>query len=98
MIVETMGRHAGWLALEGGLAGGADAILIPEAPVSLEALVERTRERELDKGGVGASLLVCVAEGVRLDSDERPSDRAPIDGQESPPLSGVGQVLGSLKI
>lgn len=93
MIVETMGRHAGWLALEGGLAGGADAILIPEAPVSLQALVERTRERELDKGGVGASLLVCVAEGVLLDSDERPSDRAPVPGRESPPVGGVGQVL-----
>ena len=41
MIVEVMGRHAGWIALYAGLAGGADVILIPEIPFSLETIVDK---------------------------------------------------------
>jgi len=88
MILETMGRHAGWIALEGGLAGGADAILIPEQPFSFDALVALARERER----AGASLLVCVAEGVPVEGELvlRPA------GATTPGpalLGGVGQVL-----
>lgn len=60
MIAETMGRHAGWIALEGGIAGGADAILIPEQPFAVDALAAFCRARE----DAGLSTLVCVAEGV----------------------------------
>lgn len=60
MIVETMGRDAGWIALEGGLAGGADAILIPERPFDLDALAAGLRERLAAQGHA----LVCVAEGA----------------------------------
>ena len=60
MVVEVMGRDTGWVALMGGLAGGADMILIPEVPVSLDAIVETLHERR--RGGSDFSL-ICVAEG-----------------------------------
>src|SRR5205085_7272302 len=46
MIIEVMGRHAGWIALYGGLAGGADAILIPEIPFNFDKVAETVRKRE----------------------------------------------------
>ncbi len=61
IVVEVMGRYAGWIALHAGVAGGADAILIPEIPFSLEAVAERLRER--DKWGARFSIVV-VAEGA----------------------------------
>ena len=61
MIVETMGRYAGWIALEGGLAGGADVILVPELPFSVAAVAATARQREAD----GGCTLVCIAEGAR---------------------------------
>jgi ATP-dependent phosphofructokinase / diphosphate-dependent phosphofructokinase len=61
MIIEVMGRHAGWIALYGGLAGGADAILIPEIPFSFDKLTNFIRRRH-DAGN--ASTLVVVAEGA----------------------------------
>jgi 6-phosphofructokinase 1 len=60
MIAETMGRHAGWIALEGGMAGGADVILLPELPFTLDAVAERCRERERQR----LPTLVCIAEGA----------------------------------
>ena len=50
LIVEVMGRHAGWIALHSGLAGGADAILIPERPFDIDevcGLIQRRHSREL---------------------------------------------------
>lgn len=46
MVVELMGRHAGWIALHAGMAGGADAILIPEIPFSYDSIVEKIMQRE----------------------------------------------------
>jgi 6-phosphofructokinase 1 len=63
MIIEVMGRHAGWIALYGGLAGSADAILIPEIAFSFEQLSDVVRSRE-KKGH--ASTLIVVAEGARI--------------------------------
>lgn len=63
MVVEVMGRAAGWIALYSGLAGGADVILIPEIPFTIETICESIRRRE----AAGSSFcLVVVAEGVRL--------------------------------
>ena len=59
--VEVMGRYAGWIALYAGVAGGADAILIPEIPFDLSLVAERLRERE--KWGARFSIVV-VAEGA----------------------------------
>jgi 6-phosphofructokinase 1 len=61
MVVEVMGRYAGWIALYAGVAGGADAILIPEIPFDLEAVARRIRER--DAWGARFSIVV-VAEGA----------------------------------
>src|SRR5947209_19473179 len=46
MVVEVMGRHAGWIALHGGIAGGADIILIPEIPFDYEKIAALIQERE----------------------------------------------------
>ena len=61
MVVEVMGRYAGWIALYAGVAGGADAILIPEIPFDIDVVAERLRER--DKWGAKFSIVV-VAEGA----------------------------------
>ncbi len=77
IFVETMGRSAGWIALRAGLAGGADAILLPEFPFDLKALVERLRWRYQHFG----SSVVVVAEGAQ------------IDGQTIGHAAGHGEVL-----
>jgi 6-phosphofructokinase 1 len=61
LIVEVMGRYAGWIALYAGVAGGADAILIPEIPFDIRLVAERLRER--DRWGAKFSIVV-VAEGA----------------------------------
>jgi phosphofructokinase-like protein len=61
IVVEVMGRYAGWIALYAGVAGGADAILIPEVPFDLSAIAERLGER--DRWGAHFSIVV-VAEGA----------------------------------
>jgi 6-phosphofructokinase len=63
MVIEVMGRDAGWIALHSGIAGGADVILILEIPFTLETVCEKIRERE-DAGRKFS--LVVVAEGVKL--------------------------------
>jgi 6-phosphofructokinase 1 len=61
IVVEVMGRYAGWIALYAGVAGGADAILIPEIPFDLSLIADRLRER--DQWGAHFSIVV-VAEGA----------------------------------
>jgi ATP-dependent phosphofructokinase / diphosphate-dependent phosphofructokinase len=61
MVVQVMGRHTGWIALESGLAGGADVILIPEIPYDVDRVVEKIMERE--RHGRRFSIIV-VAEGA----------------------------------
>ncbi len=67
MIVETMGRHAGWLALEGGLSGNADCIIIPEIPYDLSKIKDYLVKRYNDGH---KSTVICVSEGAK-----------PIDGE-----------------
>jgi ATP-dependent phosphofructokinase / diphosphate-dependent phosphofructokinase len=62
MVVEVMGRYAGWIALYAGVAGGADVILIPEIPFDINKVVERIKARD----ALGASFsIVVVAEGAK---------------------------------
>jgi len=66
MVIEVMGRDAGWIALEAGIAGGAHVILIPEIPFSLQRICDYVKERE----GYGKHFtIVVVAEGVKLPSE-----------------------------
>ena len=62
IVVEVMGRYAGWIALYSGVAGGADVILIPEIPYDLEKVARRIRDR--DKMGARFSIVVA-AEGAK---------------------------------
>ncbi len=62
MVVEVMGRHAGWLALHSGLAGSADVILIPEIPFEVELVCDRIRQ--VERGGKPYAIVV-VGEGAR---------------------------------
>lgn len=64
IFVETMGRHTGWIALYGGLAGGAHAILLPEFNFSIEGLVKFLKKRDTESR---VASVVVVAEGARLD-------------------------------
>lgn len=88
MVVEVMGRYAGWIALASGLAGGADAVLLPEFPFDLARVAEKVRERE-DAGR--AFSIVVVAEGAR----EREGQLSVVAGadafREHPRLGGVGE-------
>ena len=63
MVVEVMGRDTGWVALMGGLAGGADLILIPEITVTLDEIIDRLQKRL--QSGHDFSIIV-VAEGVQV--------------------------------
>jgi ATP-dependent phosphofructokinase / diphosphate-dependent phosphofructokinase len=86
MVVEVMGRDAGWIALHSGLAGGADVILIPEIPFTIETVCEAINRRQ----ALGRSFcLVVVAEGVKLpekDALGKPFPK-PVPGQ-------VGNAIG----
>lgn len=90
MVLEVMGRYAGWIALHAGLAGGADCILIPEIPYSLEAVVAKIRDRQAN--GKRFSIIV-IAEGARPVGGEMTVSRI-IDGSpEKIRLGGVGEKL-----
>ena len=67
MILQVMGRHAGWIALWSGLAGGANIILIPEIPFTLEKIVATIRQR--DQAGHKSTMIV-VAEGAKVDGHQ----------------------------
>ncbi|MRG97068.1 ATP-dependent 6-phosphofructokinase [Polyangium spumosum] len=67
MVVELMGRHAGWISLRAGIAGGADAILIPEVPFSYEPIVEKILQRE--SRGRRFSIVVAAEGAVQKDGD-----------------------------
>lgn len=91
MVLEVMGRYAGWIALTAGIAGGADAILIPEIPFDIQVVCERIHA--LKQAGRHYSLVV-VAEGAH------PKDGAPlyyIDGarEEDKRLGGIGAAVGA---
>lgn len=89
MVLEVMGRHAGWIALHAGLAGAADVILIPEIPYVPEHVVEEVRAR---RGRGQAYSIVVVAEGAYpVDGDKSYRDRDPRAG--APRLGGAGDRL-----
>jgi len=86
MVVEVMGRYAGWIALNSGISGAADAILIPEIPYDLAKVAAAIRERE--RRGRHFSTVV-VAEGARPRGGERTVADKRIGSAER--LGGVGE-------
>ena len=90
MIVETMGRYAGWIALHAGVAGGADIILIPEFEYDLDEVVRVCRDRE----SFGRSFtIIVVAEGARPLGGGLTVERHLRDSPDPIRLGGVGRVL-----
>jgi len=87
MVVEVMGRHAGWIALHGGIAGGADIILIPEIPFDYNKIAAAIKERDA-RGNLGS--LVVVAEGAR--SKDGQQVKREMEGGEFR-LGGIGEIV-----
>lgn len=86
MVVEVMGRYAGWIAVHAGVAGGADVILIPEIPYDLDRVAQAIRDR--DTWGAKFSIVV-IAEGARPKGGQASVIEAARDGQVER-LGGAG--------
>jgi ATP-dependent phosphofructokinase / diphosphate-dependent phosphofructokinase len=86
MVVEVMGRHTGWIAVMSGIAGGADVILIPEQPVTVEAACEDLRRRH--ERGKDFSIVV-VSEGYELTYESGETRQV---AQEAPATDQFGHV------
>lgn len=91
MILEVMGRNAGWIALHSGIAGGADVILIPELPFSMESVAEKVRAR--DRGGSNFSIIVTAEGAVETGHDQIFQDSG--DREHAPRLGGIAQYCRS---
>jgi len=91
MILEVMGRYTGWIALEAGLAGGADIILIPEKPFSIDEICDYIRHRQ--KRGRNFSIIV-VAEGAKPKGGKEIAYSESIDEFGHIRLGGIGYYLG----
>jgi phosphofructokinase-like protein len=91
MVLEVMGRYAGWIALFAGVAGGADVILIPEIPFSYESVCTKIQERE----NIGKKFtIVIVAEGAREKDGSFITSRAHTKTGEAR-LGGIGPVVSA---
>jgi len=88
MVLEVMGRHAGWIALYGGLSGGADIILIPEIPFDFEKIAAEVNRRE--KEGAKSTMIV-VAEGASP-REGRQLRHSTASGEHR--LGGIGDLVG----
>jgi 6-phosphofructokinase 1 len=91
MVVEVMGRHTGWIATVGGLAGGADCILIPERPMTIEEISDILRKRH---GRGRLFSIVVVAEGFKLkDQEDTVAKGRKLDQFGHVQLGGIGEVI-----
>lgn len=90
MVVEVMGRNAGWIALHAGVAGGADVILLPEIPFSMEKVYAKVRERA---GKSKRSSLICVSEGARLEGGGQIVARRVESSPDPIRLGGIAKYL-----
>lgn len=92
MVIEVMGRYAGWIALESGIAGGGDVILIPEIPFKMEKIAEKIAERS--QRGKRFSLIV-VAEGATWEGGDRIAARKVADPNDPIRLGGISTLIGN---
>ena len=89
MVVEVMGRHAGWIAIHSGIAGGADLILIPEVPIRMAEVCEAIKKR--NARGKNFCILV-VAEGAKFEGAEVTLEKR-LDEFGHVRLGGIGELL-----
>ncbi len=87
MYLEVMGRHAGWIALHAGIAGGAHAILIPEIPFRAAHVVEKIKQREAE--GDHYTIVVCAEGAKEAGGEEVYTDLKPKFG--APRLGGIAE-------
>ena len=93
MVVEVMGRNAGWIALFSGLAGGADVILLPEIPFTVEAIADDIRS---DRSAGKNFSIIVVAEGASRKGGEVVVKKIVDDPTEPRRLGGIGNLVGGL--
>ncbi|MBI3615925.1 MAG: 6-phosphofructokinase [Candidatus Omnitrophica bacterium] len=93
MVVEVMGRHAGWIAVHAGIAGGADVILIPEIPIKVEEVCSILRKRH-ERGKTFS--IVVVAEGAEFEKGQTLTQDQKVDEFGHVRLGGIGQALAEL--
>jgi len=87
MVVEVMGRYAGWIALEAGIAGGADVILIPEIQFKMDEVCRKIKQRAM----MGSKFsIVVVAEGAKTESGDKVLVEAPTEIYHVERLGGIG--------
>lgn len=92
LVAEVMGRHAGWIAIESGIAGGADVILIPEVPIDLDevcAILKRNRDRGKLYG------IVVVSEGAQFKDKDLILQEEKLDAFGHVRLGGIGEKLAA---
>jgi 6-phosphofructokinase 1 len=89
LIVEVMGRHAGWIALHAGLAGGANVILIPERPFDIDKVCAWVEHRFQTR----YAPIVVVAEGAHPHNEDLSLQTGQLDAFGHVRLGGVGQLL-----
>lgn len=90
MVVEVMGRHAGWIAVHSGIAGGADIVLIPERPFDLDEVVAHLKHRH-SRGRTFS--IVVVAEGAAPKAGQLEARSEELDAFGHPRLGGIGSAL-----
>jgi 6-phosphofructokinase 1 len=93
MVVEVMGRNAGWIALHAGVASGSDVILIPEIPFKMENVIKKVKQR--NAMGKRSSLL-CVSEGARQEGGKQIVARVISSSPDPVRLGGIGKYLADL--
>ncbi|MDD3128943.1 MAG: ATP-dependent 6-phosphofructokinase [Candidatus Izemoplasmatales bacterium] len=92
MILEVMGRNAGWLALEGGIAGSADVILIPEIPYDINSVAKTIFDR-YNRGSKFS--IICISEGAKPIDGDVTIKKIDKDSPDSVKLGGVGDILAA---
>jgi len=90
MVVEIMGRHAGWIAAYAGIAGGADVVLIPELPIDIEEVCAIVKKRH-DRGKTFS--IVAVAEGAQVKTSSDVTKDQSLDEFGHVKLGGIGDFL-----
>lgn len=93
MVVETMGRHAGWIACLSGMAVGADYIMIPEATVNIDHLCSTLKQKR-QEGKMYS--IVIVSEGAQLPESGMVATRAEFDDFGHIRLGGIGEILANI--
>ena len=91
MVVEVMGRHAGWIAVHGGIAGGADIILIPERPFKVDDIVEVVNKRREE--GKTFSIVVIAEGAIPEEVGGHVTKDQELDAFGNVKLGGVGELV-----